>query len=113
MQNIKVTRYSNPAAVGCAGYIEPADGTWIAFVGLDGAPRFFLNRDAATGAVLPDDPAARDAATAAVREEQKRRAAWTGPVEGVHYPVFAGEAFCGHPQPPAGPSSVDGVLAGR
>jgi hypothetical protein len=51
MQKIKVTRYSDPLAVGWAGYIEPEDGSWIAFIGLDGRPVFFLNRDPA-GAVL-------------------------------------------------------------
>ncbi|MGK3981279.1 hypothetical protein WMF38_57310 [Sorangium sp. So ce118] len=61
MQNIKITRYENPKAHGWAGYIEPADATWIAFVGIDGAPRFFLSRDTVSGAILPDDPAERDA----------------------------------------------------
>lgn len=67
MQNIKVTRYVNPKATGWAGYIEPDDLSWIAFVGLDGRPVFFLNRDPATGAILGDDPAehAKDIAGAA------------------------------------------------
>lgn len=56
MQNIQITRYSRPKAHGWAGYIEPEDRSWIAFVGLDGVPRFFLHRDAISGAVLPDDP---------------------------------------------------------
>lgn len=56
MQNISVTRYSNPKATGWAGYIEPADLSWIAFIGLDGRPLFFLNRDPATGGILGDDP---------------------------------------------------------
>jgi hypothetical protein len=56
MQNIKVNRYANPRRVGWAGNIEPEDRSWIAFIGLDGRPLFFLNRDPATGAILPDDP---------------------------------------------------------
>lgn len=60
MQNITVTRYSNPKAVGWAGYIEPEDKGWIAFIDLGGRPLFFLNRDPETGRVLPDDPADRD-----------------------------------------------------
>lgn len=59
MQDIHVRRYSNPKATGWAGWIEPEDRSWIAFIDLAGAPRFFLNRDPATGAVLPDDPAER------------------------------------------------------
>lgn len=54
MQDIKVSRYENPKATGWAGWIEPADGSWIAFIDLEGRPRFYLNRDA-TGRVLPDD----------------------------------------------------------
>lgn len=60
MQNVKITRYENAKAIGWAGYIEPADASWIAYIGLDGAPRFFLNRDPDSGAVLPDDPAERE-----------------------------------------------------
>jgi hypothetical protein len=52
MQNIIVTRYENPQAVGWAGYLEPADKSWIAFIDLKGAPTFFLERDE-TGAVVP------------------------------------------------------------
>jgi hypothetical protein len=55
MQNITVTRYPNPKEVGWAGYIEPADRSWIAFIGRDGRPLFFLNRNPDTGAVLSDD----------------------------------------------------------
>lgn len=54
MPNIKVTRYPDPKSVGWAGYLEPEDRSWIAFVGLDGRPVFFLNRDS-TGACLPND----------------------------------------------------------
>jgi hypothetical protein len=60
MPNIKVQRYAHPKETGWAGYIEPADLSWIAFIGLDGLPRFFLNRDQETGAILPDDPEERD-----------------------------------------------------
>lgn len=52
MQNIIVKRYANPKSVGWAGWIEPDDHSWIAFIGLDGIPRFFLDRDPVTGAVL-------------------------------------------------------------
>lgn len=58
MQSIHVSRYSNPMATGWAGYIQPDDRSWIAFIGLDGAPRFFLHRHA-SGAVLSDDSAER------------------------------------------------------
>lgn len=52
MGNITVGRYTEPASVGYSGYIEPDDRSWIAFVDLDGAAEFFLNRDPATGACL-------------------------------------------------------------
>jgi hypothetical protein len=61
MQNIKVTRYPDPKALGWAGYIEPEDLSWIAFIGLNGRPVFFLNRDPRTGRILSDDPAERAA----------------------------------------------------
>jgi hypothetical protein len=60
MPNIQIKRYSRPLETGWAGYIEPTDASWIAFVGLDGLPRFFLHRDPVTGAILPDDPAERE-----------------------------------------------------
>lgn len=69
MQNIKITRYAHPKATGWAGYLEPEDGTWIAFIGLDGMPRVFLNRDPASGAILPDDPAERAAHIESLRAE--------------------------------------------
>ncbi len=59
MINVKVTRYKNPKAHGWAGYIEPDDAGWIAFIGMNGLPLVFLNRDPTTGAILPDDPAER------------------------------------------------------
>jgi hypothetical protein len=59
MQPIKVHRYTDPKGVGWAGWIEPEDKSWIAFIGLDGVPRFFLNRDPETGAICPDDPEER------------------------------------------------------
>jgi len=52
MGNITVGRYDHPDSVGCQGWIEPADASWIAFVTNDGSPVVFLNRDAETGAVL-------------------------------------------------------------
>lgn len=66
MQQIHVSRYSDPIGTGWAGYIEPADRGWIAFIGLDGKPIFFLHRDPVTGACLPDDPAERAAQLAIV-----------------------------------------------
>lgn len=52
MQNITVGRYKNPQNVGWAGWIEPEDKSWIAFVDLEGHPVFFLCRDPNTGAVV-------------------------------------------------------------
>jgi hypothetical protein len=51
MSNITVTRYPDPAAVGWQGWMEPDDRSWIAFVGSDGKPVVFLDRDPETGAV--------------------------------------------------------------
>ena len=50
MGNITVTRYPVPAEVGWAGYIEPEDRSWIAFIDLAGRAVFFLDRDPETGA---------------------------------------------------------------
>ena len=55
---LHVTRYDDPQAVGWAGYIEPDDKSWIAFISLDGRPVFFLEREP-SGAVVP--PAPREA----------------------------------------------------
>jgi hypothetical protein len=49
---IKVGRYNQPQAVGWLGWIEDRETTWIAFVDLEGRPKFFLNRDPTTGATL-------------------------------------------------------------
>lgn len=51
MCNIVVGRYSNPKAIGWQGWIEPEDRAWIAFIDLEGRPKFYLNRDPKTGAV--------------------------------------------------------------
>lgn len=51
MGNITVGRYDHPESVGYQGWLEPEDRSWIAFVGNDGKPVFFLNRDPETGAV--------------------------------------------------------------
>ena len=51
MGNIEVGRYDDPQSVGYAGWIEPSDRTWIAFIGNDGKAVFFLDRDPETGAV--------------------------------------------------------------
>jgi len=57
VKNVKIHRYSNPKAHGWAGWIEPEDRSWIAFVGRNGLPMIFLHRDPKTGAILSDDPA--------------------------------------------------------
>jgi len=72
MQNINVTRYANPKAVGWAGWVEPDDRSWIVFIGLDGRPVAFLNRDPESGAILPDDPAERAAHLELLRAERER-----------------------------------------
>ncbi len=71
MQSIRVQRYSNPAATGHVGYIEPADLSWIAYIDRSGRPEFFLHRDPLTGAVLPDDEAEREAKLALIRANQQ------------------------------------------
>jgi hypothetical protein len=76
MMNIKVSRYEDPHATGWAGYIQPEDRSWIAFIGLDGRPVFFLHRDE-NGGVLPDDPVER-AACLKERAQENRRALYTG-----------------------------------
>lgn len=50
MGNITVGRYANPQSAGYAGWLEPDDRSWIAFVDLEGRPVFFLDRDPETGA---------------------------------------------------------------
>lgn len=55
MQQINVKRYADPKATGWAGWIEPEDKSWVAFIDLKGHPTFFLNRDPETGACLPND----------------------------------------------------------
>lgn len=100
MQNILVTRYHG--SKNWSGCIEPADKSWIAFVDTSGKPTFFLHRDAETGAVLPNDTEQHPVAIESIRAEQKRREDWAGPVEGVTYPVLAGETFQGRTTPPEG-----------
>jgi hypothetical protein len=73
MQNIQVHRYSHPKTHGWAGWLEPEDRSWIAFIGLDGRPLFFLNRDPVSGAVLGDDPASGNS-----EESQTSRRLYTG-----------------------------------
>lgn len=51
MGNITVGRYADPESVRYAGWLEPEDKSWIAFVDLAGHPVFFLDRDPETGAV--------------------------------------------------------------
>lgn len=106
MPNIRVSRYPNPKKVGWAGWVEPDDRSWVAYIDLEGRPVFFLHRDPETGAVLPDDPEEQPAAIEAIRAEQARRKAWDGPVEGVHYPCIPGERFAGRAVPPSGRDPV-------
>ena len=61
MQNINVHRYKNPQATGWAGWIETDDRTWVAFIGLDGIPRVFLDRDPESGAILGNNPSEHEA----------------------------------------------------
>jgi hypothetical protein len=49
---IKVGRYAEPLKVGWLGWLEDAEKTWIAYIDLNGRPRFFLKRDPTTGAAL-------------------------------------------------------------
>ena len=51
MCNIHIGRYRHPQSVGWAGWIEPEDLSWIAFIDLEGNPTVFLDRDSETGAV--------------------------------------------------------------
>lgn len=70
--HIHVKRYHDPkASGGYVGYIEPADQSWIAFIDLDGWPRFYLHRDE-TGRILPDDPAERARAQALLAKQPMR-----------------------------------------
>lgn len=69
MQNIKIHRYAHPRRHGFSAAIEPADKSWIAFVGLDGRPLVFPHRDA-SGAILSGDPD-EDRATLAHRARQR------------------------------------------
>ena len=80
MQNIHVGRYSDPKSHGWAGWLEPEDRSWIAFIGLDGRPVFFLNRDPETGSILGDDPAERAKDLA----ELARHRAEVGPEPALH-----------------------------
>lgn len=70
MLNIKVQRYADPKATGWAGYIEPRDLSWIAFVDLNGSPHLYLHRDPETGAVLPDDPVERASKLSLIRSQE-------------------------------------------
>lgn len=105
MQNISVTRYSNPKATGWAGYIEPADLSWIAFIGLDGRPMFFLNRDPATGAILSDDPEARERGIAQAAETAARGSAHTG----MKIPAEKAPEWSVGPVAVVGPLGVSGI----
>ncbi len=55
MQNISVCRYSDPLPCGWAGWIEPADKSWILFIHSEGWTSFFPKRDPNTGAVITEE----------------------------------------------------------
>lgn len=44
MQQIHVSRYSQPTATGYLGSIAPADGSWIVFVPTEGDPQLFVRQ---------------------------------------------------------------------
>jgi hypothetical protein len=50
LDKITIKRY-DPHAAGYQGYIEPADRSWILYIGVDGSPLFFPHR-APDGGVL-------------------------------------------------------------
>lgn len=50
MDTITIKRYDSTTA-GYQGYIEPADRSWILYIGVDGSPLFYPHR-AADGGVL-------------------------------------------------------------
>lgn len=62
MPKLKIGRYDAKQTTNFAGYVEPEDRSWILFVGRDGKPVLFTDRDPKTGAVLslpgqvPSDP---------------------------------------------------------
>jgi hypothetical protein len=72
MQNISISRYTDPKATGWAGYVQPEDRSWIVYVGLDGRPVVFLHRHPVTGTCLPDDPTEREVAIRELDEELKQ-----------------------------------------
>ncbi len=49
MQNIHVSRYSNPESVGYQGTVEPEDRSWIVFVKLDGSPSLWRRTESELG----------------------------------------------------------------
>jgi hypothetical protein len=109
VNNISVHRYKHPQLSGWAGWLEPDDKSWIAFIGLDGVPRFFLSRDPVSGAICPDDESERAAHIAALAEERK------GPRPGGHTgePDDGSADWGGQPAPlavgePVFPLGVDG-----
>jgi hypothetical protein len=52
MENIQVTRYSNPDSLGYGGYIEPSSGNWIIFLNEDGKPVVYWPEREEDGAVV-------------------------------------------------------------
>jgi hypothetical protein len=80
MPNIKVGRYESTevVALGWVGWLEPADKGWIVFVDTQHRPHVYLNRDTVTGAVLPDDPVARDEDRRALAVSPHLADSWPG-----------------------------------
>ena len=55
MQDIHIGRYDNPEDVGgWAGWVEPADKSWILFIDEDGNTSFWPERDE-NGGVVGDE----------------------------------------------------------
>lgn len=51
LSRIRVGRYAQPQKVGWLGWIEDEEKTWVAYIDLEGRPRFYLDRND-SGAVL-------------------------------------------------------------
>jgi hypothetical protein len=48
MDTITIKRYDSTTA-GYQGYIEPADRSWVLYIGVDGSPLFYPHRGADGG----------------------------------------------------------------
>ncbi len=50
MNDIEIHEYKGET--GYRGYVQPLDKSWILFIGNDGTPEFYPDRDPETGAIL-------------------------------------------------------------